>query len=100
MSLKDLMSPSRNPYLVQSDNQTGRQTQYFAHETLDFIKSLGKYADNHYRIEIQKWGEPQKEIVECRIEDVRFAMFRVLNPSHVLPSNHASIPIDILSIGE
>jgi hypothetical protein len=51
-----------------SDQQIGRQTQYFAKESIDFIQSLGKYADNHYRIQIQKWGE-EPQIVECRIED-------------------------------
>lgn len=69
MSLKDLMYPTRNPYLMGKDKPIGRQTEYYAQESIDFIKSLGKYADNHYRIEIQKWGETEKQIVECRIED-------------------------------
>ena len=69
MSLKSLMSPTRNPYLLGSDKPIGRQTEYFAKESIDFIKSLGLYANNHYRIQIQKWGEAEPQIVECRIED-------------------------------
>lgn len=63
------MRPARNPYLLGKDQPFGRQTEYFAQESIDFIKSLGKYADNHYVIQIQKWGEEERTAVPCRIED-------------------------------
>lgn len=69
MSLKSIMRTSRNPYLMGSDKPVGRQTEYFAHETIDFIKSLGKYANNNYIIQIQKWGQQEIENIPCRIED-------------------------------
>lgn len=69
MSLKNIMRQDRNPYLLGNDVPIGRQTEYFAQESIDFIKSLGKYANNNYNIEIQKWGNPEKEVISCRIED-------------------------------
>lgn len=68
MSIPNVIASTRNPYLLGSDKDLGRQTEYYAQESIDFIKSLGKYADNHYRIQIQKWGD-QVETIECRITD-------------------------------
>ena len=62
------MKPPK-PYLRGKDSALGRQTEYFAQETLDFIKSLGAYANNNYKILIQKWGIKDAEIISCRIED-------------------------------
>lgn len=69
MSISNIVRQTKNPYLLGTDGELGRQTEYFAQESIDFIKSLGRFADNHYRIQIQKWGETELQTVECRIED-------------------------------
>lgn len=68
MSIRNVIATDQKPYLLGSDKELGRQTEFYAQESIDFIKSLGRYADNHYRIQIQKWGE-QVETVQCRITD-------------------------------
>jgi len=54
-------SLTENPYLKGSDaGPVGRQKQYFAKESIDFIQSLGKYANNDYVLAITPWGQNER----------------------------------------
>lgn len=63
-------SLTESPYLKGRDAKgIGRQKQYFAKESIDFIQMLGPYANNHYILEITPWGADAPSLYKCRVED-------------------------------
>lgn len=67
--LSNLYKMLSDPYLKGSDKPVGRQKEYFAKQSIDFLQSLGRFANNHYRLEITPWGESEPTVYECRVED-------------------------------
>lgn len=68
-SINSLRLSLSDPYLKGSDKPIGRQKEYFAKQTIDFYKANGKWANNHYKLEITPWGAELPTVYECRVED-------------------------------
>ena len=67
-SLATLKFMLSDPYLKGSDKPVGRQKEYFAKQSIDFLQSLGQFANNHYRLNITPWNG-ETAVYECRVED-------------------------------